>query len=207
LRDSAGFAPDFAVSAPAGAYVPGAPSIAPARTAQRSGLQDVGDVTGAFARSPRRVSTLTQTTVLPPPVHYATRRGVACGVCGAEPGRGNRSTGERLSRPLEGAKPARRGLHLLSPLFGSGTAPAPVTSLRLLVFEEHAAALDTPHGGQATSANSRRRPVPSALTTNSAERKSPRFDATKATRLSVGFHVADRMSSDVPVCVSRLGRE
>jgi hypothetical protein len=47
-------------------------------------------------------------------------------------GRGNRSTGERLSRPLEGAKPARRGLHLLSPLFGSDTAPAPVTSLRLL---------------------------------------------------------------------------
>ena len=49
-------------------------------------------------------------------------------------GRGNRSTGERLSRPLEGAKPARRGLHLLSPLFGSDTAPAPVTSLRLLVI-------------------------------------------------------------------------
>jgi hypothetical protein len=49
-------------------------------------------------------------------------------------GRGSRSTGELLSRPLEGAKPARRGLHLLSPLFGSDTAPAPVTSLRLLVI-------------------------------------------------------------------------
>ncbi len=49
-------------------------------------------------------------------------------------GRGNRSTGERLSRPLEGAKPARRGLHLLSPLFGSDTATAPVASLRLLVI-------------------------------------------------------------------------
>ena len=28
--------------------------------------------------------------------------------------------------PLEGANPARRGLHLLSPLFGSDTEPAPV---------------------------------------------------------------------------------
>ena len=28
--------------------------------------------------------------------------------------------------PIEGAEPARRGLHLLSPLFGSDTEPAPV---------------------------------------------------------------------------------
>ncbi len=54
-----------------------------------------------------------------------------------------------LSRPLEGAKPARRGLHLLSPLFGSDTAPAPMTSLRLLVIRR--ARSSTPRGGRQVS--------------------------------------------------------
>jgi hypothetical protein len=60
--------------------------------------------------------TLAQTTVLALPVHYVTRRGVARWRLQRGTGRGNRSTGERLSRPLEGAKPARRGLHLLPAL-------------------------------------------------------------------------------------------
>src|SRR5439155_7343275 len=69
-----------------------------------------------------------------PRQYYMTRRCVARWRLQRETGRGNRSTGERLSRPLEGPTPARRGLHLLSPLFGSDTAPAPVASLRLLVI-------------------------------------------------------------------------
>jgi hypothetical protein len=61
------------------------------------------------------------------------------GVCSAERGAGTGQLESGCRRPLEGAKPARRGLHLLSPLFGSDTAPAPVTSLRLLVIQRSCA--------------------------------------------------------------------
>src|SRR5262249_42428286 len=48
-----------------------------------------------------------------------------CAAKSPVPGRrGNRSFGERLSRALEGAKPARRGC-ISSPLFSLDTAPAP----------------------------------------------------------------------------------
>jgi hypothetical protein len=56
------------------------------------------------------------------------------GVCSTEPGAGTGQLESGCRGPLEGAKPARRGLHLLSPLFGSDTAPAPVASLRLIVI-------------------------------------------------------------------------
>jgi hypothetical protein len=42
------------VSAPAGGYVPGVPSIAPRADRPTGCLQDVGDVTGRFAQSPLR---------------------------------------------------------------------------------------------------------------------------------------------------------
>src|SRR6266516_5484753 len=39
--------------------------------------------------------------------------------------------GERLSWPPRGGNPARRGFHLLAPLFGSGTTPAPAAMVTL----------------------------------------------------------------------------
>jgi hypothetical protein len=82
----------------------------------------------------RHCRTLSQETVLGPPVHYVRRRDV-CEVALAARNRAREPVKWRAAvAALEGAKPARRGLHLLSPLFGSDTAPAPVTSLRLLVI-------------------------------------------------------------------------
>jgi hypothetical protein len=78
-------------------------------------------------RSPRRPFQRRQSTTLRGAVSRS-------GVCNAEPGAGTGQLESGCRRRLDGAKPARRGLHLLSPLFGSDTAPAPVTSLRLLVI-------------------------------------------------------------------------
>ena len=67
------------------------------------------------------------------------------GVCSPEPGAGTGQVESDLSRPLEGAKPARRGSHLLSPLFGADTAPAPGPSLRPLVIRgARSGAADSP---------------------------------------------------------------
>jgi len=62
------------------------------------------------------------------PLRYEARCRVVASHRGT--GRGNPSTGERLSQARRWSQACAAGLHLLSPLFGSNTAPATVASLR-----------------------------------------------------------------------------
>src|SRR5712691_3879872 len=106
---------------------------------------------GAYA-SKSRISTPSSGPRRRPAVTGISRRSRICVSCSNVEDGGNRALalvrkgarvlakGERLSWPLEGAKPARRGFHLRAPLFGSGIGTrarpdlTPAAAGRLVLF-------------------------------------------------------------------------
>jgi hypothetical protein len=82
----------------------------------------------------RHSGTLAQTTVLAPPVHYVTRRGVEKWRLQRGTGRGNRSTGERLSQAPRRSQACAAGLASPLPALRLRHGTRAVASLRLLVI-------------------------------------------------------------------------